>query len=73
MSVLGIFGLGPVESVTSGRSGNGETEPPSDWRLVEDSRVIASPHIGGFTEESVGRAISGAVDGILQVLEKGAE
>lgn len=49
-----------------------ETEPPSDWRLVEDSRVIASPHIGGFTEESVGRAISGAVDGILQVLDKNA-
>ena len=50
-----------------------ETEPPSDWRLVEDSRVISSPHIGGFTEESVGRAISGAVDGMLQVLEEGAE
>jgi phosphoglycerate dehydrogenase-like enzyme len=49
-----------------------DTEPPSDWRLVENSRVIASPHIGGFTEESVGRAVSAAVDGILQVLGKGA-
>lgn len=47
-----------------------ETEPPSDWRLAEHSRVIASPHIGGFTEESVGRAMSGAVSGMLAVLEK---
>ncbi len=48
-----------------------ETEPPSDWQLVEDSRVIASPHIGGFTEESIDRAVSAAADSILDVLKQG--
>lgn len=45
-----------------------ESEPPEDWRLVQDSKVIASPHIGGFTEESVDRAMTVAVDNILSAL-----
>lgn len=45
-----------------------ETEPPTDWRLVKHPRVIATPHIGGFTEESVARAVSVAVDKMLAVL-----
>lgn len=45
-----------------------ETEPPLDWRLVEHARVIATPHVGGFTDESVARAVSAAVEGILTVL-----
>lgn len=44
------------------------TEPPTDWRLARHERVIATPHIGGFTAESVQRASDGAVDAILEVL-----
>lgn len=44
-------------------------EPPTDWRFPEHERVIATPHIGGFTEESVERASVGAVEAILEVLQ----
>jgi D-3-phosphoglycerate dehydrogenase len=44
------------------------TEPPADWTLVRHERVIATPHVGGFTAESVHRASESAVDAILQVL-----
>ncbi|MDP6526247.1 MAG: phosphoglycerate dehydrogenase [Kiritimatiellia bacterium] len=47
-----------------------ESEPPSDWRLAEDPRVTATPHIGGFTEESVARAMTVAVENILAVLQE---
>ena len=43
-------------------------EPPADRRLVESDRVIATPHVGGFTEESVTRAVEVAVDNMLAVL-----
>ena len=46
-----------------------EAEPPTDWRLVKHPRVIATPHVGGFTEESVARAVGVAVDKMLAVLE----
>ncbi len=49
-----------------------EVEPPTDWRLVQDPRVIATPHIGGFTEESVDRAVTIAVDQLLSVLAEDA-
>ena len=45
-----------------------ESEPPEDWRLVNDPRVTATPHTGGFTEESVARAMAAAVENILSVL-----
>jgi D-3-phosphoglycerate dehydrogenase len=43
-------------------------EPPKDWRLAGHERVIATPHIGGFTEESVRRATEDAVQNLLEVL-----
>lgn len=45
------------------------TEPPTDLRLVRHELVIATPHIGGFTAESVQRATGAAVDAILAALE----
>lgn len=62
-----------VTGLTSGKiSGIGldayEVEPPTDWRLVQDPRVIATPHIGGFTEESVDRAVTIAIQQLLRVL-----
>lgn len=45
-------------------------EPPRDLRLVRHPRVIAAPHAGGFTVESVDRAIGQAVANILAELSK---
>jgi len=44
-------------------------EPPQDMRLVRHPRVIATPHIGGFTDESVSRSVEQAVDNLLQNLK----
>jgi phosphoglycerate dehydrogenase-like enzyme len=43
-------------------------EPPEDYRLVQHHRVIATPHVGGYTSESVLRATQEAVDNILKNL-----
>lgn len=43
-------------------------EPPKDRRLVEHARVIATPHIGGYTPQSIDRAMTIAVDNLLQTL-----
>ncbi len=45
------------------------SEPPSDWRLIQHPRVIATPHTGAFTAESVDRAVDGAVENLLRELE----
>jgi len=46
-----------------------DPEPPADWRLAGHSKVIGTPHIGGFTPESIDRAVSAAVDNLLQALK----
>jgi len=44
-------------------------EPPEDYRLVNHDRVIATPHLGGYTEESVERATSEAVENLIKELK----
>jgi D-3-phosphoglycerate dehydrogenase / 2-oxoglutarate reductase len=43
-------------------------EPPRDLRLVRHPQVIATPHAGGFTAESVDRAMNMAVENLLKAL-----
>ena len=45
-------------------------EPPEDLRLARHPRVIATPHIGGFTDEGVDRAVTVAVRNMLDALAK---
>ncbi len=46
-----------------------DTEPPAPHPLYEHERVIVTPHLGGYTEESVDRAAEAAVDNIIRVLD----
>ena len=45
-----------------------EPEPPREWALVKNHRVIATPHLGAFTEESIRRASEVAVNNLLESL-----
>lgn len=45
-----------------------DREPPEDRSLIQNPKVIVTPHVGGFTEESVDRATSVAVDNLLEAL-----
>lgn len=45
-----------------------DTEPPTDQRLVQHPKVIVTPHLGGFTRESIDRAMHAAVDQLLAAL-----
>ena len=46
------------------------TEPPlgKELELIKRNNVIATPHIGGYTGESVNRATNEAVENLLKVL-----
>jgi len=44
-------------------------EPPAASPLLSDDRVIVTPHIGGYTSESVSRATMAAVDNLLKFLK----
>jgi phosphoglycerate dehydrogenase-like enzyme len=43
-------------------------EPPKNLDLVRHERVVATPHLGGFTDESVDRATTEAVQNLLKNL-----
>ena len=43
-------------------------EPPVDDKLAGHTRVVATPHIGGYTQESVSRAVQAAVENLLDEL-----
>ena len=43
-------------------------EPPGNALLIQHHKVIATPHIGAFTSESVSRACDAAVDNLLEFL-----
>jgi D-3-phosphoglycerate dehydrogenase len=46
------------------------TEPPVLGPLLRHPRVLATPHIGGYTDASVRRATRCAVDNLLQALRE---
>ena len=46
-----------------------DNEPPDDWRLALHPKAVSSPHIGGYTPESIDRAIYSAVQNLLDALE----
>lgn len=46
-----------------------EPEPPAKHSIYQHQRFIGTAHIGGYTKESVDRALNSAVDNLLAVLE----
>jgi D-3-phosphoglycerate dehydrogenase len=43
-------------------------EPPEHYSLVKQERAVATPHLGGYTEESVDRATIDAVENLIDSL-----
>ena len=45
-----------------------DAEPPIERSHLASDRILATPHIGGFTDESVDRAVDVAVTNLLEAL-----
>jgi D-3-phosphoglycerate dehydrogenase / 2-oxoglutarate reductase len=45
-----------------------DAEPPVERSHLASDRILATPHIGGFTDESVDRAVDVAVTNLLEAL-----
>lgn len=45
-----------------------DAEPPEDEEIQRHPAVIATPHVGGFTDESIDRATKAAIDNLLEEL-----
>jgi phosphoglycerate dehydrogenase-like enzyme len=45
-----------------------DAEPPVERAHLASGRIIATPHVGGLTDESVDRAVDVAVDNLLESL-----
>jgi D-3-phosphoglycerate dehydrogenase len=50
-----------------------DTEPPEPSALLAHPAVVATPHLGGYTDASVRRAVSHAVDNLLAALAPAAD
>ncbi len=46
-----------------------DDEPPNDFRLVHHPKVLATPHIGGYTAASIRRASVGAAENLIAILK----
>lgn len=49
-----------------------ESESSAALQEIRHPRIVATPHIGGFTRESIDRAMHAAVDNLLAALEASA-
>jgi D-3-phosphoglycerate dehydrogenase len=47
-----------------------EIEPPEVDSLIKHEHTITTPHIGGYTLESIDRAVEAAVENILSVIQR---
>jgi D-3-phosphoglycerate dehydrogenase / 2-oxoglutarate reductase len=48
-----------------------DAEPPEITALLRHPRVIATPHLGGYTHSSVRRATAQAVENLMRALDQG--
>ena len=48
-----------------------DAEPPEITALLRHPRVIATPHLGGYTHSSIRRSTTQAVENLLHALDQG--
>ena len=66
-AVLGALDSGKIAGLTLDVFA---PEPPEDWSLAKHPNVVSTAHVGGFTTESVDRAVGMAVDNLINELKK---